>query len=670
MAMGMLSILLLLSPAAAVESTPIAKVVQLLGDLQAKVRGEGADATRVYKEMADGCHKNAQNLGFDIKTGKSEVAELKAAMEEQSARIETLGSKIDETSSAISVSEADLKAATEVRHKESADFNAQRKELEDIINTLERAIAIIQREMAKGGASMLQLQSAKSLTQALGVMVEASMFGSADAHRLTALVQSAQTSDDEEIGAPAAAVYESKSGGVVDALSDLLDKAQTQLSDAMKKETEGKHNFDLLEQSLKDETRFGEKNLAEAQKNLAATNEAKSVSTGDLGVTSKDLAADELGLTDLNQRCMEAAEDFEAAAKSRDEELAAIAKATTIIQEATNTDLIQSGASFFQVSSSMELSNFEAVRFVRDMARKNKSPALYQLASRMATAIRGGESGFDKVRGLIEGMIERLESEASEEATEKAYCDKELAETHEKQADKTGEISKLTTKIDQMSARSAKLKGQVADLQKGLAALAEEQAEDGQLRQEEKELFTNQKAETEKGLQGIKLALKVLREYYAQDGKKHDAAEGAGSGIIGLLEVIESNFSKGLAEIIATEENSVAAFEQATKDAQIERAAKEQDVKYKSKESSGLDKSIAEATSDRAGVQSELDAVMEYLTSLEKRCIAKAETYAERAGRRASEISGLKEALTILDGETALLQRKAHRVLRGRHGHA
>merc|ERR1711941_33084 len=98
---------------------------------------------------------------------------------------------------------------------------------------------------------------------------------------------------------------------------------------------------------------------------------------------------------------------------------------------------------------------------------------------------------------------------------------------------------------------------------------------------------------------------------------------------------------------------------------ELERTLKEQDVKYKTKESKSLDKTAAELTGDRTGVQAELDAVLEYLTQLEGECIAKAESYAARAERRAAEIAGLKEALQILESETALVQRRSRRTLRG-----
>mmetsp|Transcript_32193 Transcript_32193/g.51361 ORF Transcript_32193/g.51361 Transcript_32193/m.51361 type:complete len:98 (-) Transcript_32193:98-391(-) len=89
---------------------------------------------------------------------------------------------------------------------------------------------------------------------------------------------------------------------------------------------------------------------------------------------------------------------------------------------------------------------------------------------------------------------------------------------------------------------------------------------------------------------------------------------------------------------------------------------KSQDVKYKTQEFKGLDKSIAELTGDKDTTNTELSAVLEYYGKLKERCIAKPETYEERKARRASEIEGLKQALEILENETAFMQR-------GKRGH-
>jgi len=359
------------------------------------------------------------------------------------------------------------------------------------------------------------------------------------------------------------------------------------------------------------------------------------------------------------------ATDFEAEVASRGEELKALAEAKKIITEMTGGAAGQT-YSFFQMAAHSrlrtraDLANFEAVKYVQKLSENLHSSALSQLANRMAAAARmgasAGEDPFAKVKGLISEMIERLLKEAAEDAAHKAYCDKEMSETKAKKEELTTEIEELTTKIDQMSADSAKLKEEVATLSKELADLATSQAEMDKLREEENTAYVKNKAEMEEGLEGIKLALKVLRDYYAKDAA-HKSAKGAGGGIIGMLEVVESDFSKGLAEMIAIEEEAAAAYEKQTKENEIAKTTKEQDVKYKTKEAKSLDKAVAEHTSDREGLQTELDAVLDYWEKIQEQCIAKPEPYEERKKRREAEIAGLKEALAILEGEAALIQK-------------
>merc|ERR1719160_1989880 len=284
----------------------------------------------------------------------------------------------------------------------------------------------------------------------------------------------------------------------------------------------------------------------------------------------------------------------------------------------------------------------------------------------MHAGSRGGADIFGKIKGLISDMIEKLLKEAEEDATEKAFCDKEMSETETKKADKEAAIEKLSTQIDFQNAKSAKLKEEVATLQKELSQLAKAQAEMDKVRAEEKAIYDKNSAEMEKGIEGVKLALKVLNEYYSKEGKAHGSADGAGSGIIGLLEVCEADFTKGLSEMVATERSAVSEYNQLSKANEIEKATKSQDEKYKTKNAKGLDKETAETNGDKGTTQQELDAVLSYYKNLKGRCVAKAETYGERVKRREAEIAGLKEALSILDGEAVLLQQTAKRTLRGR----
>merc|ERR1719453_813055 len=219
-------------------------------------------------------------------------------------------------------------------------------------------------------------------------MVQASVFSSADAKRLTALAQTDE--DDENAGAPAASVYESHSGGILDTLAGLLEKAEAQLEEARAKETSAKNNFEMLKQSLSDEIKFANKDMAAAKKSLDESAETKAKAEGDLSATTKELNEDTQALADLHHDCMTKSTDFEMETKSRNEELAAIAKAKEIIIEATSLSQV----SLLQVTRSRlttgaGLSQYEAVRFFRDLARKQNSPAPAQLANRIYASMHG-----------------------------------------------------------------------------------------------------------------------------------------------------------------------------------------------------------------------------------------------------------------------------------------
>merc|ERR1712032_1003051 len=114
----------------------------------------------------------------------------------------------------------------------------------------------------------------------------------------------------------------------------------------------------------------------------------------------------------------------------------------------------------------------------------------------------------------------------------------------------------------------------------------------------------------------------------------------------------------GLAKEETEEADSAAEYDKTTQENKITATQKEQDVKYKTQEFTGLDKSIAEMTADRESTNTELAAVNEYYAKIKDRCIAKPETYEERQRRRSEEIKGLKEALRVLEGEAVFVQRK------------
>merc|ERR1719230_2422113 len=265
------------------------------------------------------------------------------------------------------------------------------------------------------------------------------------------------------------------------------------------------------------------KDLNEQKAGKEQAAEEKATAEGDLATTVKELKEAEEGLATANSDCMTTAADHEATVAARNEELKVIATAEKILKESTG-GAVEQTYSFLQMATSskmhsrVDLANSEVINMVKKLAREQHSSALAQLASRIAVVIRyGGKDGanpFAKVKGLISDMIMKLEKEAEAEATEKAYCDEQMAKTEAKKADLEGTIAKLTNKIDRAAARSTSLKEEVVELEAELRALAKTQAEMDKIRAEENGNFNVAKAELTQGLTGVRKALGVLRDYY------------------------------------------------------------------------------------------------------------------------------------------------------------
>jgi hypothetical protein len=323
-------------------------------------------------------------------------------------------------------------------------------------------------------------------------------------------------------------------------------------------------------------------------------------------------------------------------------------------------------------------------KFVRKIAQEQHSASLAQLANRIVAMSRTGafraSDPFVKIRGMIEEMITKLEDQMGAEAQEKAYCDEEMSKTEAKKSDLETTSKKLTNKIDTSSAKSAQLKEEVATLQEELASLAKEQENMDKTRQEAHAVYVEEKAVLDKGLAGIRKALELLRNYFGAAASAslvqtdqpaapsgHQADAGAGGSIISILEVAESDMAKELVKVETLESDEAAAYEETTQENIMTKAAKDQDVKYKTQEAAGLDKSITELSNDRDSTNTELGSVNTYYTKLQGRCVAKPVSYEEKKKARDAEIAGLKEALKVLENEAALVQsgKKSGRNMRG-----
>merc|ERR1719359_1335682 len=85
---------------------------------------------------------------------------------------------------------------------------------------------------------------------------------------------------------------------------------------------------------------------------------------------------------------------------------------------------------------------------------------------------------FAKIKADIEDSIAKLEKEAANDATEKAYCDEEMTKSEAKKVDLEADVTKFSARIDKAATTSEQRKTEVAELQEQLAKLAKEQSSD------------------------------------------------------------------------------------------------------------------------------------------------------------------------------------------------
>jgi hypothetical protein len=722
-----LSILILVVDAARIGVSPIQKVIQLMTQLQGQVINEGELAHQSFKTYSEWCEKTSREKQFEISEGKDSKDEVEALLDKSETDASEAEERVEALSGSLASAEQDVKAVTLLRAKAKDDFEKMDRELTSTVSTLSRAQMVLKKELEKAGlkASGTFLQQPTRGMQifaaAVGELVTTAQGVSAESkERLASLLQlqtgssatsqsnsgseegeddeqkeSEDASDDADLdsedesedgaqpyGKPKEAVYKAKSGGIIETLEQMSEEAEQAQADLRKKELHEKHNAEMLKARLEDRIATQSKELEEQKKELAESKEKMATAKGKLDKLAKDLAEDQKYLKKLQQGCMERASEFEMEMATRKDELAALAAAKKTVQAITLTQVPSpvaeddSATSFLQVDSATEVeaalrSTGAAVATkLKQMAADERSVALAQLSSRVGRAlqrVRGSHAAdpFEKVKGLIQNMIRKLEKQQANEAAQKKFCDSQMAMTKASKKDREGSLEALTTRIEENVAEIAKLNQQKQTLLGEIGDIEKSQGEMDKMRKDEHASYEKVTQEMNDGLQAVQTALKVLREFYSQDDKSSfiqdmggamqaSAYQGAGGGtaIISLLEVCESDFSKSLAEAQSEEDAAVDEYEKLTQENKVERAAKDKSVTSIVSAVASLEKRNSEFSGDRTSTQQELDAINEYLEKLTKQCVAQPVSHSERHARREREIKGLEEALNMLDSDS------------------
>jgi len=254
--------------------------------------------------------------------------------------------------------------------------------------------------------------------------------------------------------------------------------------------------------------------------------------------------------------------------------------------------------------------------------------------------------------------------EANEEAAHKGRCDTELATNEKTRKEKTDAVETLQSEIDELTASIAKLTEEITDLSQAVSDLDAAVAKATKMREEEKAKNAETIKDAQEAQTAVAQALTVLKEFYAKAAqatafvqqpeifdKPYKGMGGNAGGVVGMLEVIESDFARVQAETSAAEATAAKEYQTFMHDATVSKADMQRDIEHKTTKKENEENAVVEQKVDLEGTQKELDAALRYYDKLKPSCVDSGVSYEDRVARRKQEIQSLQEALKILNGE-------------------
>merc|ERR1719163_2457388 len=504
--------LLWLLAAYAAAVTPVQKVITMMEDMAAKGAAEKEAEIATYKKYMKWCDKTTFEKGVAIRDGKLAVEQGTAAAGKAKADAEAAADKIVELNAAIKEWAVQKAESTKEREIENADYEAEFTENIDALSAAMSTIA--------------------AATQPVGALIQdANSDLMASWERLTKTLPSNEKAvfmslmQEDEVSAPAGNAFESSSGGVQDAVGKLKERIEGKRADLEKEETEHKFAFETLVAQLDLNTEQAETEIEEKTQSKAQRLADFESFTSEVEATTATLKTDEKYFADLEAQCTTKSEEFEARQKMREEELEAIAKAIEVMGGSAVSGAAEEHLpTFIQTRKSFALLRASAVApsersaavhrvmvFLQGRAKKAESRILANLAAKVT------ESGpFDKVVEMIKDLIQKLTTEAAEEADQKSWCDAELKANKETRDAKTEEVNRLTARSDMLHSQIAQLTSELEELSDQISSLNLALKDATEDRAKEKAANDKAIADAKGAIPAVRSALKVLKDFYGK----------------------------------------------------------------------------------------------------------------------------------------------------------
>jgi hypothetical protein len=663
-----LAALLCQTNAAVVTTTPIARVIGLLGKLQAQVEREGKKEAAEYDKYACYCKDEADTTLYNIENSKEKIAVLAADIKKLDAEIDDLDADIKELTATIKEKKEDIATAVKKRGVQNKAYVKEATEIADAIAALEGAIDELKGKKGK----MKNAENTLLLQDKLLEVLSSSSTTPTETQIAAVQMLSQAPADPAKNHA-----YEYKSNDIIGTLENLLKEFKEKKKDANFGEKDKLFAFEEKKQALENERDFAEKDKTEKTTEREDKNTERAAKQKDHDAEKDDMDADQSFLDEITSDCEAKAAQFDQRSKCRSDELTAMSQAMEQLKGGVADNYgsnALAGASFLQMSrGSAAATVAQVAALVSGDAKRLNSASLMGLAVKLNM---GGH--FDKVVKLIEGLIKKLQDEAKAMADSKTFCDEGMQKAVNKRDKNKLAMEQESATIAMKIAEKKKLGDEVAKLVSEMAELSKSLLEATELRNEEKEDNRVTLADAKEGKTAVDQAIKVLNDFYGaqllqeskgpnRDGKTvkgsapklsysgdYKGKQDASKGIIGILEVVASDFAKTISDTKSAESDAQGDFDAMEKKINDDTTAKNKLKGEKEDDIKKASSAITQAKDDKIDAETLMETALDELEKITAQCLTGEGTFAERKKQREDEIKSLQGAMKILKAWKAL----------------
>jgi len=692
--------------ARASEAAPLEKVTTMLTDLRDKVSAEGEEEAKTYDAFACFCKTNMEAKSNAITDGKTEKDSLEAKINADSTTRDEEDVKIGEKSKEITDLEEEIEKARSERKTERLTYGKNEVDLTAGIQALESAIQAMKAAKQGVGFAQLPANAQEALVMAQSLIPDnghhskaLTAFISEDAPNdayafhgddvittLEGLRTDFRTKKEEldkaEVDAKSSfdTLVQNKEQAIKDA-QEALDTSKSDKAKATSRIATASKDLTTVSSTLLDDQTFlaelsskcGEKATLWDKRSQTRANELSALTSAITLI--KSLSEDDASFIQTRDvRAVQSSAPASVKVAAQPRQIVTSFAHAVPVKPHTQLLVKKQQQQKQLVASSAAVATQLGGRRARVMTLLKQQAQVLKSAALAALVAQAAEDPFAKVKKLVQDLIERLLKEAAEEASHKGWCDKEYALSEMKRDKSSSEIKEANGLLELSEARRGKLAEEIKELEADIKDLDETLANATTLREKEKTTNEATIKEAKESAATVEQAMDILDKYYKTTQNDAEAAfvqikksantteipdagfdsayagqqEGA-VGVLGMLDVVKSDFERTVKETEAAEEHAQQAFLELETSSGESKAKKSEALKATTSAKSEADGDDSANREKLKSSQTVLDKVIGELNALDKACRLGGMTAEERKIQRDEEIDALKKALCILD---------------------